>query len=60
MTYDEETLAIALLVQREQGAEGYRYISEQIGAMALKGEMAGIARWKEIAQAFARIDAPKH
>lgn len=60
MTHDEETLAIALLIQREHGADGYRYIADQIGAVALKGDLAGIARWKEVAHAFSQIEAHRH
>lgn len=52
MTRDEELLAIALWVCRTQGARGPTYIAEQIGALALSGDRAGIDHWKAVAAQY--------
>ena len=49
MTADDEPLAIALWVERTQGAQAEVYIAGQIGALALRGDAAGIERWKSVA-----------
>ena len=38
MTADDEPLAIALWVERTQGAQAEVYIAGQIGALALRGD----------------------
>ena len=40
----------ALLVEREHGDNAAIYIAERIGALALNGDAAGVARWKAIAE----------
>lgn len=57
MDRDKEDLAVALWVEKKQGAKGAVYIAEQIGRLALENDTAGIARWKRIA---ARYDALSH
>lgn len=52
MSENEENLAIALELQRQHGAQGPRYIAEQLGAVALRGDAAGISRWQRIAACF--------
>lgn len=52
MNRREETLAIALLVERDHGEEGHVYIAEQIGRLAAEGDDAGVDRWREIAAAY--------
>lgn len=42
-------MAEALAVERIYGAHAPRYVAERIGALALAQDVAGIARWKEIA-----------
>ena len=54
MTADDELLTIALWVRRTQGAGAEVYIAGQIGALALRGDTAGIERWKAVA---AQLDA---
>lgn len=49
MTADQERWAEALAVDRTHGGEAPRYVAERIGALALAGDVNGLARWKEIA-----------
>ncbi|MBW4331380.1 hypothetical protein KY084_10905 [Stakelama sp. CBK3Z-3] len=55
MTPDEERWAEALATQRIHGESGPAFIAERIGALALEGDEAGVARWKEIAQRFDQL-----
>lgn len=50
MTPEHELWASALLVEREQGDNAPIWIAERIGALALAGDVAGVARWKSIAE----------
>ena len=52
MTADDEPLASALWVERTPGAQAEVYIAGQIGALALRGDRAGIARWKAVAAQY--------
>lgn len=54
MTPDRERWAEALAIERQHGDQAHRIIAERIGALALKGDSEGIARWKAIAT---RLDA---
>ena len=54
MTSDEERWAEALALEKAHGDRAPVVIAETIGALALKGDLDGIARWKEIAL---RLDA---
>lgn len=54
MTLDEERWAEALAVERQHGEDAPQFIAERIGALALKGDMEGVDRWREIAS---RLDA---
>jgi hypothetical protein len=49
---DRQIMAEAFAIEQRHGDRGPRYIAEQIGAVALRGDVAGIARWKAIAAAF--------
>lgn len=51
---DEERWAEALAVQLEYGDQAPVFVAERIGVLALQGDAAGIARWKDIAT---RLDA---
>jgi hypothetical protein len=55
VTRDEELLAVALWVRRTQGARGPVYIAEQIGALALRGDQAGIDHWKKVAAQYQEL-----
>lgn len=52
MTEDYENWAIALQIKRWQGMRAPVYIAEQLGAAAIRGDHAGIARWQAIAATF--------
>lgn len=51
MTQDQERWAEALAIERQHGENAPRFIAERIGALALAGDMEGVERWKEIAEA---------
>lgn len=48
-TFEQERRAEALAVDRLHGPRAPLHVAERIGALALAGDLAGIARWKEIA-----------
>jgi len=52
MDWHQEVWAEALWVEQNKGGDGPRFIAERIADLALKGDEAGIARWKRIAAAF--------
>jgi hypothetical protein len=52
MTRNEELLAAALWVKQAHGTAAPVFIAEQIGALALRGDAAGIERWRAIAATF--------
>lgn len=52
MTRDQELWAMALHVERHQGANGPRYIVEQIERNARLGELGGVDLWEEVARRF--------
>ncbi|RYD65563.1 MAG: hypothetical protein EOP58_07215 [Sphingomonadales bacterium] len=49
MTPDQERWAEALAVERLHGARAPVWIAERIGALALAGDTAGVARFRQIA-----------
>ncbi|TPG43634.1 hypothetical protein EAH79_02190 [Sphingomonas koreensis] len=55
MTPEEERWAEALSVERRHGGDAARFIAERIGTLALKGDAAGVARWREIAVRLDRM-----
>lgn len=53
MTFEQERWDEALAEERLHGPRAPLHVAERIGALALAGDLAGIARRKEIA---ARLD----
>lgn len=49
MSPDEEDLAAALWVIAQHGSRAEAFVAERIGALALRGDHAGIVRWRAIA-----------
>ena len=49
MNKADEELAVVLWVEQNHGDRAEVFIAEQIGAMALAGDAAGIEHWKKIA-----------
>lgn len=61
MNEADEELAVVLWVEQHHGDRAEVFIAEQIGAMALAGDAAGIAHWKKIAALFQeRRSASQH
>ena len=57
MLTEWELWAVADTVIRQHG-EGVEYfVAERIGALALAGDQAGVAAWRQIAQRVARLTA---
>lgn len=52
MTREHEDMAAALMIEERFGSDGPVYIAEQVGSVALRGDIEGIARWKAIAAAY--------
>lgn len=59
MTPDEERWAEALAIERQHGAMAPMWIAERIGALALAGNFAGVARFREIAAKYEQLLAGK-
>lgn len=57
MNPDQERYAEALAIERLHGPGAPRWIAERIGALALAGDVAGVARFQEIA---IRLDGLRH
>lgn len=49
MTREEERWAEAVAIERQHGIMAPMWIAERIGALALLGDFAGVARFREIA-----------
>lgn len=52
MNQADELLAIMLWIEQHHGDRAEVFIAEQIGAMALDGDSAGIEHWKAVAEAY--------
>jgi hypothetical protein len=59
MTPDEERWAEALAIERQHGAMAPVWIAERVGALALAGDLAGVARFREIAAKYEQLLAGK-
>ena len=49
MTADQEQMAEAIAVRRMYGDRAALHVAERLGALALAGDDAGVARWQQIA-----------
>jgi len=55
--HDQQSWAVALWVEKKHGDKAPRYIAEQIGRMALEGDAAGMARWRQVARCYEALGA---
>lgn len=55
LSREQEIWSIALMVEKEHGDSGPRFIAEQIGRLALNGDTHGIAMWKQVAHRYDAI-----
>ena len=55
MEWHHEVWAEALWVEQHKGSTGPRFIADQIAVLALRGDQAGIDRWKKIAAACEQL-----
>lgn len=46
------------MVQRQHGDRAHVHVAEQIGALALMGDVAGVSRWREIAVRLDQLMRP--
>lgn len=56
MTREQEMWGVALWVEKRHGADGPRFIAEQVGRLALAGEAEGVAMWRGIAERFQALN----
>ena len=54
---DKEIWAAALHVERQHSEDAPRFIAERIGALAIAGDIEGVATWKAIATKLAQARA---
>ncbi|QNE33018.1 hypothetical protein F1C10_14555 [Sphingomonas sp. NBWT7] len=59
MTEDQERWAEALEIERQHGMLAPMWIAERTGALALAGDFAGVARFREIAAKHEQLLAAK-
>ncbi|MBE1529822.1 acid phosphatase family membrane protein YuiD [Sphingopyxis sp. OAS728] len=55
LSHEQHLWACAVAIERLHGARAPTFVAERIGALALAGDAAGIARWKAIAARMARL-----
>lgn len=55
MTPDQERWAEALAIERQHGIMAPMWIAERIGALAMAGDFAGVARFREIAEKYKQL-----
>ncbi|MEG3086081.1 DUF6961 family protein [Sphingomonas sp. PB4P5] len=55
MDADRERWAEALMVERQHGTRAPAFIAERIAALALAGDMLGVARWQVIAERYDQL-----
>lgn len=58
LSRQQHVMACALEVHRQHGPRAPAFVAEQIGALALKEDLTGVAMWKEIASALDRVLRP--
>lgn len=56
MNQTQENLAITLKIHLWQGENAKVYIAEQLGAVAVADDEAGIARWRAIAAVYDELE----
>ena len=59
MTPDQERWAEAVAIERQHGVMAPMWIAERMGALALAGDFAGVARFREIAAKYEELLAGK-
>jgi hypothetical protein len=57
MLTDWELWAAAHRMLEEHGSDASAFVASRIGALALEGEAAGVAAWKEIARRMVELGA---
>ncbi len=55
ITPERELWACALAIEKQHGNQAAVWIADRIGALALDGDAAGVARWKAIAEKLALL-----
>ncbi|MEZ7272899.1 hypothetical protein NYF14_05395 [Sphingobium sp. 10 DY56-G10] len=49
MTHDQLLWGAVSMLMKQHGENAPRKVAERIGALAVEGDMAGVALWKDIA-----------
>jgi len=55
VTREQELWGVALWVEKRHGTDGPRFIAEQVGRLALAGDVAGVHHWRAVAARFDRL-----
>jgi hypothetical protein len=55
VTRDQELWGVALWVEKQHGADGPRFIAEQVGRLVIAGEAEGVAMWRGVAERFGQL-----
>ena len=56
VTPEHERWAEALAIQQRYGEHAAMHIAERVGVLAIAGDEAGVARWREIAIRFDQLE----
>lgn len=59
LTPDRERWAEALIIMRQRGTEGPTWVAERIGVLATAGDMAGVARFRHVADIMEQVLAAR-
>lgn len=59
MKPEEERWAEAVAIERQHGMMAPMWIAERIGALAMAGDLAGVARFREIAAKYEQLISNK-
>jgi hypothetical protein len=55
VTADQERWAEALAIERQYGEMAPMWIAERIGALAMAGDLAGVARFRAVAAKYEQL-----
>jgi hypothetical protein len=55
LTADQERWAEALAIERQHGEVAPMWIAERIGALAMSGDFAGVARFRAVAAKYEQL-----
>jgi len=60
VTPEQERFAEVLAVERRYGARAPQFVATRVGALAIAGDMPGVARWQAIAAKLELLSTSGH